>query len=895
MDRLFCLERTPSGLRAILVRRPETALPQASNADWNGWLELVGIPLNTYSGRAKQSALLHSWDELSLVNGCSTETLYHLLTLLIRTTATPCRLDLPRPRLDATTVEKKPTAAHPRAFRGTKWRPPKNTRSAIMDLHPYLCDERQVAALLEELRPYSEAAGSLLEAAGFHADRVKRVIHGLQKSSPCDPWLLYYFNHPNPSNIRLTPEWRQLASRINEHELRRLLALRGRLQIEQNAALHAASAWLVMHENGLDWLELIASIPNEQQTAFASMVAWSLSPALKPEQVSPEFTRLHAETQQPRYIHHVATYLSGLAHGLSNDYLLAGFRLAQAYAPDHSFLLPPGNSMVPEQIMDDIATHVIEECDYIGIFIMALWRELGILPGLAELLTKIPWTELAPSGAVELFHFLAVFAPEYSQPIEDRIAIWQEIRNPLLSAIATIKDIPYEYQKSWAHMLDSALWDVQPKQIARQIKPLLVLIHRLSHPPFPKETHLDYAIEAFWRTDDAEVQEAFIAASDGSFLKFEKICARSGVGGLVGDAMKVLVHLIPRFALEAFVQIPEKLARTARLLGTMAKAEIKELLTQFMKHPAILQDPFANSPAHVAKYLKRWCIEGVQNPLPRKVREHFEGKRKLSANQVDRGMRIARQKLTLLRLQILEQLTMQRLKRRMPVDLLDPRQRHAMEMANAIDSNRRGLRRFLSHYLAGDRDWLHRHPATQLWFRRHPQIDPAIWLSGISLAAEIPPHGLVRIKLETDPLEALRLGTYVGSCLSVGGLCDYSAAAVVLDVNKQVLYAIDSKGVVLARQLVAISDADTLVTFYVYPLRTSAHLKALFHDYDLHLAATLGIQLADSESEYNIAPILSQRFWDDGVWELDLRRDMSKPLMVRPRISPIKIKPILIP
>jgi hypothetical protein len=467
-----------------------------------------------------------------------------------------------------------------------------------------------------------------------------------------------------------------------------------------------------------------------------------------------------------------------------------------------------------------------------------------------------------------LFLFLAHFAPEYSQPIEDRIAIWQEIRNPLLSAIVTIKDVQCEYQKNWAHMLDCALWDVQPKLIAKQIKPLIVLTHRLSRPPFPTVTHLDYAIEAFWRTDDQEVQGAFLAAPDDSFLKFEKICSRSGVGGLVGDAMKVLVHLMPHFALEAFVQIPEKLARTARLLGTLAKAEIKELLKQFMQHPAILQDPFANAPAHIAKHLKRWCIGGVQNPLPRKVREHFEGKCRLSANQVNRGMRIARQKLTLLRLQILEQLAMQRLKRGMPVDLLDPRQRHAMEIANAIDSNRRGLRRFLSHYLAGDQDWLHRHPATQLWFRRHPRIDPAIWLSGISLAADIPSYGLVCIKLETDPLEALRLGTYVGSCLSVGGLCDYSAAAVVLDVNKQVLYAVDSKGVVLARQLLAISDADTLVTFYVYPLRTSAHLKALFRDYDLRLAASLGIQLADSESEYTIAPILSQRFWDDGVWEL---------------------------
>jgi hypothetical protein len=330
--------------------------------------------------------------------------------------------------------------------------------------------------------------------------------------------------------------------------------------------------------------------------------------------------------------------------------------------------------------------------------------------------------------------------------------------------------------------------------------------------------------------------------------------------------MKVIVQDMPHFALEAFIQFPENLARTARFLGMMAKAEIHKLLKHFMGHPAVCHDPFTNSPAQLVGLLSQWCIGGVQNPLPRKIREHFEGQSKLSTNQVERGIRIARQKLTLLRLHILEQITMHHLKRRMPVDLSDSRQRHAIEMANVIDRNRRSLRRFLSRYLAGERDWLIRHPATQQWFRRHPRINPAIWLSGISLTAETPPHGSVQIKLETEPLEALRLGTYVGSCLSVGGLCDYSAAAVVLDINKQVLYAVDSNGIILARQLVAISDADTLVPFYVYPLRTSESLKELFREYDLRLAESLGIPLADSKSDYDIAPVLSQQFWDDGVW-----------------------------
>ncbi|QRK06882.1 hypothetical protein JQX13_43620 [Archangium violaceum] len=52
--------------------------------------------------------------------------------------------------------------------------------------------------------------------------------------------------------------------------------------------------------------------------------------------------------------------------------------------------------------------------------------------------------------------------------------------------------------------------------------------------------------------------------------------------------------------------------------------------------------------------------------------------------------------------------------------------------------------------------------------------------------------GEVTLSLEQDTLEALRLGTHVGSCLGLNGLCDCSAA-VVLDVNKRVLYARGSR------------------------------------------------------------------------------------------------------
>ena len=43
-------------------------------------------------------------------------------------------------------------------------------------------------------------------------------------------------------------------------------------------------------------------------------------------------------------------------------------------------------------------------------------------------------------------------------------------------------------------------------------------------------------------------------------------------------------------------------------------------------------------------------------------------------------------------------------------------------------------------------------------------------------------------------------------------------------------------------------------------------LKGLFRGYDLRLAESLGIALADSESDYDIGTILARDFGDDGAW-----------------------------
>jgi len=174
----------------------------------------------------------------------------------------------------------------------------------------------------------------------------------------------------------------------------------------------------------------------------------------------------------------------------------------------------------------------------------------------------------------------------------------------------------------------------------------------------------------------------------------------------------------------------------------------------------------------------------------------------------------------------------------------------------------------LRAHLAGDPDYLLRHPATVAWARRHPGINLATWTRGIDHHFTTGGRA-VSIRLERDPLEVLKLGTYVGSCLGLGGSFACSAAAVVLDINKQVLYARDDRNAVLARQLVAISDDEQLVPFSVYPLSTPPGLLRAFREVDRQLAAALAIEQVSADQRYSIENILSQEWWDDGAWPND--------------------------
>jgi hypothetical protein len=233
-------------------------------------------------------------------------------------------------------------------------------------------------------------------------------------------------------------------------------------------------------------------------------------------------------------------------------------------------------------------------------------------------------------------------------------------------------------------------------------------------------------------------------------------------------------------------------------------------------------------------------------------------------------------RIPLLQLHALEALAARRLGHGMTDD---PALRHALEILWQSEANRRPLRRLLRIIAGGGsgRDYVRTHPVNLAWLRRHPRVDAARWLRGIERRAEVAGLGEVTLAVEQEPLEALKLGTYVDTCLSTGGLYAYAAAAAALDANKRVVYARDRGGKVVGRQLLGISEEDELVCFPVYPDEVSPALQELFLAYDLELGAHLGLRLSAErtaqerearDADERVALLLARSGYDEYPWDL---------------------------
>ncbi|NMO18901.1 hypothetical protein HPC49_15095 [Pyxidicoccus fallax] len=869
MRQRVCILREPTGLVALV-------LPNEAEAS-----ALVRVPLQQLSETESpgRSELLASWEALAQTRGATPETLVHVLRLVLGTTPgdeVPSRT-LGHPWVESPPAPFRRTAAHPRGYRGTIHQPPKRRQPEVLDVRLHLLHRRDVQALLQALRPCLSEAVRRLESEGHDGERLRRMVAALESSGRADAALAYHHGFIETRGAELPSSFIRLGQLLStgpEGSFARLLALRGTLAIDTRPVLYVAAARMLLRwgpEAGLPWLEVAARLEPEVQGALLAALLEPGVAGAKAGDYDLSIEPLIAN--QPRWR---VQYLQGLAARYEPAFLMSGFRLLAAWSrPDRESWLqwPMKSGPVPEECLLQLGLHLEPEHPE-AFFLHTLWTLCGDLPGFGELLASIPWMELAPAVAYDV---VALLRALWDSEVEHKVRLrwWSVARRVVPPLLQQLRRTPASHQSRCVHMVHRAAasdpppWDMPEDRIPT----VLAFSERVCRPPFQESDRLSYALTPLLRHPEPEVRQRLRGISEHSLLAFERCCAHDSLAVLVGEGMALLVPHDAKLVLEALERFPELLGRTMQLLGTPRRNVGREVMAEYARHPLVREDPFTLPPERMVALLREHCVEGVESPLPRKARLALEEGRGLPPGQIERALRVASEGLVRLRLQVLARLVLRRLRGALPADARDTRVRHALQMASLINRNHRALRRLLARYFSGERDFVTRHPLSREWFERHPRVDAERWLKGLVLRREVPGVGPVTLAVEQDALEALRLGTLVGTCLGLNGVCDDSAASVVLDVNKRVLYARDARGQVVARQLLAISKEDQLVPFNVYPERAPPALQDFFLDYDLAFAEALGLPLSDGPLYPDVENVLSESFWHDGAWELGGREE----------------------
>lgn len=196
-----------------------------------------------------------------------------------------------------------------------------------------------------------------------------------------------------------------------------------------------------------------------------------------------------------------------------------------------------------------------------------------------------------------------------------------------------------------------------------------------------------------------------------------------------------------------------------------------------------------------------------------------------------------------------------------------------MVLKHSVGANRSTLSRLLRACLRGDMRWPHKQLANQRYLAqmREKGLNVDVWLSEFPAHFSVPNvSGPLRISIEQNPIEILKMGVYFSTCLSFDGINAFSSIANATDLNKRVIYVRNTAGKVLARKLIAISDRWKLMgynNYCIYESDTmSTPIKQALHKYAKVFAEECGIPLGDGEQ---VPRIVSDCWYDDGTVSWD--------------------------
>jgi len=617
------------------------------------------------------------------------------------------------------------------------------------------------------------------------------------------------------------------------------------------------------------WLAPALNLSEARQVTFLSCIlkyqAYRLPGSLFGGEQLSAFDTL--SNDEARFGSYIDIALDNLNRGVSIAYTLVGCQLSENFGRfdvSGAGLRTSFNSdEVPAADIERMARAVGNDRLH---WVRTAWHNCAAQPGYVRVLKETSWESLTSEVADRWLSLFYISDWDVEDPVL-RAALWRVRLAMFADLHREILALPPERRLRFAAMQIDFIYNCDDPQLQGSSWPVLLPLQaRLCRPPYPAGPTGSEVLPAISRYLPASAWLKLAELSDSIWLATERACRRENDATLIRMGLRGLTEAMPAFALCTLIVATKRLMQSMSLAGCLEYNSRRRFLAQACETPWFATQWAGMDHLAACELILALCTEyALDSPLPRRLREHIAGKVELNQAQVARHCRVTLARLPFIQLAALDAMAWRYIDGPFNLRVQSTAASHAVRLHASIDGgNKKALRRFLLGYASGGVHTYLDHPLNRQWYARHPRINADIWGSG-----NVPGStgiGDIRISIETDPLEILMLGSYVGSCLGLGGLCDYSAVACLVDANKQVAYARDKSGRVVARQLLAIDERDRLVCFEVYPLSADSSIREAFRQFNESLARTLGIDIyRDNDADpYEIKIILAMHWWDDG-------------------------------
>ena len=880
-ERFVCLIRRIDGIFAVFSTFSEDTAVLAPIKLVPSY-HFVDKPLTSVSLKIcpQKNIVLNAWNALAEVRVMDPRVLANCLTVLIETQSddivTDDKYDL---ALFAAVPEPKtarPTAAHPRAFKGTKTKLPKNAVE-VLNLQTILCTARGTNALLDKLEQFREPCMDQLLMSGYKSE----IINRLEKARP----LTMIFERANFRAFDLSKPLK-LSGAFQTYflpllreslwpEIAEYSELEQAFDFRNNQVLLAAIARLACLKPAgglLSWFKLIGEQSPEFRLPLLTTILVTHAYKLSADTVAGYMKELESVcADQELLFDCLKVLLQAIDEGHYDRYVMDGFYIKSLYSSDCRIeSIQKSSKTFNREVATQIDLDILQQIERPYLNSFRLWQMSADNSKLDQMLQSLLQCKLPPNLAIELIYFGDFSYSLGGDSAKLRAAKSELLARYYLRLLEVLSSVPSDFQdRCLAEIRDYFYYPDTAQYIEKNIDDFLILLKRICTSPFNSQHRLLATICGYTEITNFDT---IISAPDSCLLILESETKNENMQHLTRISLMELSQAQASFVNRCLLSYTTKLCKCARVFGTLSLDQKRRVLEKFGQHPLMQKIDDLALP-ELWTLIAPVVSPDIVSPFPAKLSGYMRGEIVLSPEQLRRAQAIALEKLDDTRLDLLRAIAFEQLGKNIPSDYKSSNANHAVQLLNLARHNRRAFKSFVRNHWQGKDDYRLSHYLSRRWLAKHPKLNIEIFIKGIVLTEEVEGLGEISLSVEQDPLEVIKLGSYAHSCLGLGGIMGDSSLAVVLDVNKCVVYARNLKGKIVGRQILAWNEADQLVCFEIYPLNSGKPLKRLFANYDRKFAAALDctIYVDDYQNDVEtpeIINILSCCWWDDGSWDL---------------------------